>query len=697
MGMQMSTPIGNQLTGRKKKHSDYQGKDWAHIKNKSKHYRTKSKNKKESDELVPRVSPTYANEGTYDGEWSSDSDVEDYVENGEIDAIARARVTIDQTVENTTTDGNTGDNNQYERADDENYAITCTYEDHIYSPMVWTQPCQPSSVGYGSSTEGLENAEEDRLSGHSATEGDRRSTASQDVVPRPEYSLDNFGYYNQVPRVSPTDADEGTYDEARANDSDAEDYAENGEIDAIARARAMMDQTVENTTTDGNTDDNNQYERADEENDAITYDDHIYSLMVWPPPCQPSSVDYGSSTLGLENAEEDRLSAQSASEGDRRSTASQDAVSRSEYILDDFGYYNQNAEEDRLSAHSATEGDRRSTASQDVVPKSECSLDDFGYYNQHSHQKAINNQQVKTKRRNSHEETTGRSEEATSDMNYINDPVKLGSYLPKVPRPAVRSATDELPVIGKFSYDSPASRPPFGTSVGRDLAKLQLNAENFVVVPFFIETSVGEFCAMMSEDYGGRARIIDTDESEFNKRIMLKKLTAPFIIEFDGYRTNSYSLRLCNSESDHQGPSRKEMAVDGHLLTLMMFCVSNNNPTVTQFKATFCKLIGNRVAESDAGKTGNVTAQDKILMIQATPEVDQFLEPTMISDVKISVIHNALSKDQEVSNDINCSLILKANKTSAKPSEVEIHLVAAVPGSGSSWSISSIQAITDRA
>ena len=34
---------------------------------------------------------------------------------------------------------------------------------------------------------------------------------------------------------------------------------------------------------------------------------------------------------------------------------------------------------------------------------------------------------------------------------------------------------------------------------------------------------------------------------------------------------NSYSLRLCNSESDHQGPPRKEMAVDSRFLMPMVF------------------------------------------------------------------------------------------------------------------------------
>ncbi|XP_067932901.1 uncharacterized protein [Watersipora subatra] len=46
-----------------------------------------------------------------------------------------------------------------------------------------------------------------------------------------------------------------------------------------------------------------------------------------------------------------------------------------------------------------------------------------------------------------------------------------------------------------------------------------------------------------------------------------------------------------------------------------MFSGWNNNPTVTQCKATFRKLISKCGAKSDAGKTSNVTTQNEILII----------------------------------------------------------------------------------
>lgn len=69
-------------------------------------------------------------------------------------------------------------------------------------------------------------------------------------------------------------------------------------------------------------------------------------------------------------------------------------------------------------------------------------------------------------------------------------------------------------------------------------------------------------------------------------------------------------------------------------MTILYYIVGgwNNNPTVTQFKAAFRKLISRCGAESGAGKTGNVTLQEQVDMIQTTTaceEVNDVFEPTI--------------------------------------------------------------------
>lgn len=64
----------------------------------------------------------------------------------------------------------------------------------------------------------------------------------------------------------------------------------------------------------------------------------------------------------------------------------------------------------------------------------------------------------------------------------------------------------------------------------------------------------------------------------------------------------------------------------------------NNNPNVVQFRSAFRKLISHCGAESDVGRTGNVTAQEEIDMIQTGSDcVDPFVDSSWADENALAV------------------------------------------------------------
>jgi hypothetical protein len=55
----------------------------------------------------------------------------------------------------------------------------------------------------------------------------------------------------------------------------------------------------------------------------------------------------------------------------------------------------------------------------------------------------------------------------------------------------------------------------------------------------------------------------------------------------------------------------------------------NNNPNIIQFRAAFRKLISRCGAEASTGRTGNVTEQEELLMVQSIPYSDPFVEDSV--------------------------------------------------------------------
>lgn len=107
----------------------------------------------------------------------------------------------------------------------------------------------------------------------------------------------------------------------------------------------------------------------------------------------------------------------------------------------------------------------------------------------------------------------------------------------------------------------------------------------------------------------------------------------------------------------------------------------NNNPNVSQFRAAFRKLISRCGAVSDSCLTGNVTAQEEVLLIQtnSNANVDLFVENThdahsFSARIKgFSIVYIAGYLVRKVSKSISCVTCRQA-LVSQHPSTKYAHL-----------------------